>query len=148
MTHKLPLYWENLKVLHPLWWNFWGIGNLYLRAVRGGVMMIGLCERWSCQLHAGPQKFFPSILSHRRTHALHMCAIEIFTPINIIQDLSKIPQNFLQYSTPKVFLKIQQIFPKILSRFSHNFFKILISVISTLFRFYNFRVFTFKRSGN
>ncbi len=33
--------------------------------------MIGLRERWSCQLHIGPQKFFPSILSHRATCALH-----------------------------------------------------------------------------
>ncbi len=33
--------------------------------------MIGLCERWNCQLHVGHKKFFPSILSHRGTCALH-----------------------------------------------------------------------------
>ncbi len=32
--------------------------------------MIGLRERWSCQLHVGPQKFFASILSHRGTCGL------------------------------------------------------------------------------
>ncbi len=34
-------------------------------------MMLGICERWSCQLTVGPQKFFPSILSRRATCALH-----------------------------------------------------------------------------
>ncbi len=33
--------------------------------------MIGLRERWNCQLHVEHQKFFPSILSHRGTCALH-----------------------------------------------------------------------------
>ncbi len=33
--------------------------------------MIGLRGRLNCQLHNGHQKFFPSILSHRETCALH-----------------------------------------------------------------------------
>ncbi len=56
--HYLSLYLENLKVL-------------YLSVVRRGGMMIGLRERWSGQLHVGPQKFFPSILSHGGTCTLH-----------------------------------------------------------------------------
>ncbi len=71
MAHKLPLYMENLKVLCPLRWNFWGISDLYLSVVREGGILIGLCKRWSCQLRIGSQKFFPSILSHRGTCTLH-----------------------------------------------------------------------------
>ncbi len=55
----------------PLRWNFWGIGGLYLSEGRGGGMMIGLRERWNCQLHVRYQQFSPSFLSHRGTCALH-----------------------------------------------------------------------------
>ncbi len=62
--------------------EFWGVGDLYLSVERGGGMMIGLRERWSCQLHAGPQKLFSSILSHRGTCALHEydCALLKYHP--------------------------------------------------------------------
>ncbi len=66
-----PYTWKTWKYYCPLQWNFWGIGDLYLRKVRRGSLMIGFRETWNCQLHAGHQKFFPSILSHRGTCALH-----------------------------------------------------------------------------
>ncbi len=68
-----PYTWKTWMSYCPLRWNFWGIGGLYLSVVRGGVMMIGLRERWSCQLHVEHQKFFTNILSRRGTCALHEC---------------------------------------------------------------------------
>ncbi len=71
MVDKLPLYLENLKVLRLLCWNFCGIDDLYLSVVRGWGHDNRFMWKISCQLHIGPQKFFPSIVSHRGTCALH-----------------------------------------------------------------------------
>ncbi len=114
MTCKLPLYLENLKVLRSPRWNFWGIGDLYLSVVRRGGMMIGLPERWSCQLHFGPQTFSLSILSLIGTWALHEYVrywnihpyIDIFFNISHIEKLSLCRRLFFQecfilYSFPE-----------------------------------------------
>ncbi len=74
MTQNCPYTWKIWRYYCSLGWNFWGIGGLgglYLSVVKGGSMMIGLCEKWNYQLHVGHQKFSPSILSHRGTYALH-----------------------------------------------------------------------------
>ncbi len=43
-------------------------------------MMIGLCKRWSFQLHIGPKNFSPAFLVIKEhAHYMNMCAIEIFT---------------------------------------------------------------------
>ncbi len=92
MTHKLPLYLENLKVLLFTTMELWDIGGLYFSAVRRGDMMIGLRERWNCQLHVEHQKFFPNILSHRGTCTLYEyvrywnirpCIILQFYPVDL-----------------------------------------------------------------
>ncbi len=87
MLHKLHLYIKTWRYYCPLRWNFWGNGGFYLSVVREGGMMIGLCERWNCQVHIGHQKFFPTILSHRGTCALHeYCAPLKYSPIYTFLD--------------------------------------------------------------
>ncbi len=65
------LYLENLKVLRPLRWNFWGIGDLYLGVVRRSVGW------W--YVYVNLKNFSPAFLVlEEHVYYMNMCAIEIF----------------------------------------------------------------------